>query len=49
MSAATVLFILQEIARTAPPGPDDLGLAIAFGPGVSCELVLLRGRAPLLA
>ena len=49
MSAATVSFILEEIARTAPPGPDDRGLAIAFGPGVSCELVLLRGPAPSLA
>ena len=49
MSAATVLFILAEIARTTPPGPDDLGLAVAFGPGVTCELVLLRGGAPLLA
>jgi alkylresorcinol/alkylpyrone synthase len=41
MSSATVFFILDEIARTAPPKPGDLGLALAFGPGVSCELVLL--------
>jgi predicted naringenin-chalcone synthase len=49
MSSATVFFILDELMRTAPPKPGDLGLALAFGPGVSCELVLLRGRAPLLA
>jgi alkylresorcinol/alkylpyrone synthase len=41
MSSATVFFILDEIVRTAPPKPGDLGLALAFGPGVSCELVLL--------
>ncbi len=41
MSSATVFFVLDEIARTAPPKPGDLGLALAFGPGVSCELVLL--------
>ena len=41
MSSATVFFILDEIVRTAPPKPGDLGLALAFGPGVSCEMVLL--------
>jgi alkylresorcinol/alkylpyrone synthase len=49
MASATLFFILEEIARTAPPAPGDLGLALTFGPGVSCDLVLLRGGAPLLA
>jgi alkylresorcinol/alkylpyrone synthase len=42
VSSATVFFILQQLARTAPPRPGTLGLMLAFGPGVSCEMVLLR-------
>lgn len=42
MSSATLFFILREILEAAPPRPRDLGLALAFGPGVSCEMVLLR-------
>jgi alkylresorcinol/alkylpyrone synthase len=49
MAAVTLFFILEEIARTAPPAPGDLGLALTFGPGVSCDLLLLRAGAPLLA
>jgi alkylresorcinol/alkylpyrone synthase len=48
MSSVTLFFVLREIMDTTPPAPGDLGLALAFGPGVACELLLLRaGRGPL--
>lgn len=42
MSSPTVLFVLEHLWRNAPPRPGDLGLAAAFGPGFSSELLLLR-------
>jgi predicted naringenin-chalcone synthase len=41
MSSATMLFILDRMLPTAP-GPC---LAMAFGPGLTAELALLRRRA----
>jgi len=38
MSSATILFILERMARTAPAGPC---VAMAFGPGLTAELALL--------
>lgn len=42
LSSASILFVLQEIARSEAAGE---GLALAFGPGVSVELARLS-RAP---
>jgi alkylresorcinol/alkylpyrone synthase len=42
MSSASVLHILEQIARDVPPPGGSPGLMIGLGPGVSAELVLLR-------
>ena len=42
MSSATVLFVLAEMMRHAPARPGDLGAIVAFGPGLSGEIVLAR-------
>lgn len=42
MSSATVLFVLERLARERPPSPGELGLLAAFGPGFSAETLLLR-------
>ncbi len=42
LSSASILFVLQEVARSEAAGE---GLALAFGPGVSIELARLS-RAP---
>jgi alkylresorcinol/alkylpyrone synthase len=42
LSSATVFFILKHLARTTPPPPGAMGVMMAFGPGVSCEMALLR-------
>jgi len=42
MASATVFFILRQLQASAPPAAGTLGMMLAFGPGVSCEMVLLR-------
>ena len=42
MSSPTVLFILQRLLENGGPSAGDLGLAAAFGPGFSSELLLLK-------
>jgi len=42
MSSATVLFVLHEWETRCTPAPGSLGMMIAFGPGLSAELLLLR-------
>ena len=42
VSSATVFFILRQLQRSAPPPPGSFGVMMAFGPGVTCELALLR-------
>ncbi|HSB69442.1 MAG TPA: type III polyketide synthase [Candidatus Methylomirabilis sp.] len=42
MSSATVLFVLDEVLRTASPGTDDWGVMMALGPGFAAEGALLR-------
>jgi alkylresorcinol/alkylpyrone synthase len=42
LSSATVLFILHEWLTTRPVAPGAHGLAAAFGPGFSAELLLLE-------
>jgi alkylresorcinol/alkylpyrone synthase len=44
-SSASVLFILDQIRRCAPPPGGSFGLLAGFGPGLSLELALLRFRA----
>lgn len=42
MSSASVLFVLDEMMRTNAAQPGDLGIVVAFGPGMSGEIVLAR-------
>ncbi|HEY2748289.1 MAG TPA: type III polyketide synthase [Polyangia bacterium] len=42
LSSATVLFVLDEVLRRAPPPTGSYGLLAAFGPGFSAELSLMR-------
>ncbi len=42
MSSVTVLFVLEEILRSEPPGPGAKGLLGAFGPGFGAEFILLE-------
>ncbi len=42
MSSPTVLFVLEETLRAAPPALGTLGLLAAFGPGFAAELALLE-------
>jgi len=42
LSSATVLFILDAFLQRPGVKPGDYGLAAAFGPGFSAELVLLQ-------
>lgn len=40
--SAGPLYVLDAVRRLAPPAPGDLGLAVAMGPGLTCDLLLLR-------
>jgi alkylresorcinol/alkylpyrone synthase len=42
MSSPTVLFVLADVIRRAPPSPGDLGLLLAMGPGLAVETALIR-------
>ena len=42
LSSASVLFILQEALKGAPPG--RLGLLASLGPGFACEMLLFETR-----
>lgn len=42
MSSATVLFVLADMMRAPPACHGDLGLILAFGPGLSGEIILAR-------
>jgi alkylresorcinol/alkylpyrone synthase len=42
MSSAAVLFVLNEMLTNPPADPGDYGIIVAFGPGVSGEIVLAR-------
>ncbi|MFQ5521713.1 MAG: type III polyketide synthase, partial [Candidatus Methylomirabilia bacterium] len=42
MSSATIIFVLEELLRTAQPVPGDWGVMIALGPGFAAEGALLR-------
>lgn len=45
MSSAAVLFVLAEMLDNPPAQPGDPGVIIAFGPGISGEIVLARWEA----
>jgi alkylresorcinol/alkylpyrone synthase len=47
LSSATVPFILREIALAASPSEGDLGLLLALGPGVTCDMLLLQWHGTL--
>lgn len=42
MVSATVFFALRHLQQSDPPPEGALGMMVAFGAGVSCEMVLLR-------
>jgi alkylresorcinol/alkylpyrone synthase len=42
LSSATILFVLHERMRRGAIEPGDYGLAAAFGPGFSAELLLMQ-------
>lgn len=42
MSSPTVLFVLADILAYAHPGPGDLGVMLAMGPGLAIESGLVR-------
>ncbi len=43
MSSASILFVLKEILQTRTIKQNDLCCAVAFGPGLTMEVALLRG------
>jgi alkylresorcinol/alkylpyrone synthase len=42
MSSAAVLFVLAEMLENPPAQPGDHGIIVAFGPGISGEVLLAR-------
>ena len=45
MSSATILFVLDEIIRTRQPAPDEYGVIMSFGPGLTMEAALIQWGA----
>jgi len=43
MSSASILFVLKEILQTRTIKQNDLCCAVAFGPGLTMEVALLKG------
>lgn len=43
MSSASILFVLKEIIDSKVVKPDDYCCAVAFGPGLTMEIAVLRG------
>jgi predicted naringenin-chalcone synthase len=41
MSSATILFVLKEMLKEPIKAPEDV-LALAFGPGLTLESMLLK-------
>ena len=42
MSSPTVMFILNEIIRRGDPQPEDYGLMVGFGPGLTIDACLVQ-------
>ena len=49
VSSASALLVLQELLDGHPPAAGSLGMLLAPGPGLSCEMVLLRAPAATAA
>jgi len=47
LSSATAFFILEELQASAPPSDGAHGLMLAIGPGLTCEMILLRWHGRL--
>jgi alkylresorcinol/alkylpyrone synthase len=45
MSSAAILFVLAQMLEDPPAQPGDPGIIVAFGPGISGEVVLARWEA----
>jgi predicted naringenin-chalcone synthase len=45
LSSASILFVLKELMKNTPLKNDELVCAVAFGPGLTMEVALLRVRA----
>jgi alkylresorcinol/alkylpyrone synthase len=45
MSSAAVLFVLAQMLEDEPARPGDPGIIVAFGPGISGEILLARWEA----
>jgi predicted naringenin-chalcone synthase len=45
LSSASILFVLKEIVTNSPLKKDDLVCAVAFGPGLTMEIALLKAAA----
>jgi len=43
MSSASILFVLKEIIQSGSLKKDDLCCAVAFGPGLTMEVAILKG------
>jgi predicted naringenin-chalcone synthase len=43
MSSASILFVLKEVLKSSGMKKDELCCAVAFGPGLSMEVALLKG------
>jgi predicted naringenin-chalcone synthase len=44
MLSSSVFFILRALQETAPPPRDSLGVMLALGAGVTCEMALVRAQ-----
>lgn len=45
MSSASILFVLSELLHSRPIAPEEWCCAVAFGPGLSMEVAVMRGIA----
>jgi alkylresorcinol/alkylpyrone synthase len=45
--SAGPLYVLQTLEALAAPADGDLGLVLVFGPGITCEMLLLRWHGSL--
>jgi alkylresorcinol/alkylpyrone synthase len=46
--SAGPLYVLDSLNRLAPPASGDLGLVVVLGPGLTCDLMLLRWQSESL-
>jgi len=44
LSSASILFVLKELLNSDEIQKGDLCCAVAFGPGLTMEVALMRGR-----